>query len=84
VLSATSRQSFGHEQFGTIEGAKAMMDKPSKYPLRSLQSRTAARAMLERLKVEEEKNAIAVTVEFIGLAEGNRSLKFYTTGRSKK
>jgi hypothetical protein len=39
---------------------------PSDYQLGSIQSRIAARAILERIRLDQEKNAIIVTVEHVG------------------
>jgi len=43
-----------------------MTGNPADYPLGSIQSRIAARAILERIRVGQEKNAIIVTIEHIG------------------
>jgi hypothetical protein len=61
-----------------------MMGKPSNYPLRSLESRTAARAMADRIKAEREKSAIIVSVEFIGQAMKNHVFKAYPTDQRGK
>ena len=61
-----------------------MNDKPGNYPLRSLASRTAARALLDRIKAEKEKKVIFVSVECIGHEEKNHSFKVYPTHQSRK
>jgi hypothetical protein len=43
-----------------------MTGKPGDYQLGSIQSRIAARAILECTRVDQEKNAIIVKVEHIG------------------
>jgi hypothetical protein len=43
-----------------------MTRNPADHQLGSIQSRIAARAIWERIRVEQEKNAIIVTVEHIG------------------
>jgi hypothetical protein len=43
-----------------------MIDTPGNYQLGSIESRTAARAMLERIQTSQQKNAIVVRVEYIG------------------
>lgn len=43
-----------------------MTGRPGDYRLGSIHSRIAARAILERIRVEQEKNAIIVMVEHIG------------------
>jgi hypothetical protein len=43
-----------------------MTRNPADYQLGSIQSRIAARAVLGRIRAEQEKNAIIVTVEHIG------------------
>jgi hypothetical protein len=43
-----------------------MTGRPGDYQLGSIQSRIAARAILERIRVEQEKNAIIVMIEHIG------------------
>jgi hypothetical protein len=45
---------------------ETITEKPGDYRLGSIQSRIAARAILERIRVEQEKNAIIVMVEHIG------------------
>jgi hypothetical protein len=43
-----------------------MIDRPGNYQLGSIESRTAARAMLERIQTSQQKNAIVVRIEHIG------------------
>jgi hypothetical protein len=43
-----------------------MIEKPSSYVLGSLESRTAAKTMLERRRRDQEKNVILVRIEHIG------------------
>jgi|HubBroStandDraft_4_1064222.scaffolds.fasta_scaffold487713_2 hypothetical protein len=43
-----------------------MTGKPGNYALGSIESRTAARAMLERIRSDREENAIIVRIEHIG------------------
>lgn len=43
-----------------------MIDKPGNYALGSIESRIAARAMSERIRADQEKNVILVTIEHIG------------------
>jgi hypothetical protein len=43
-----------------------MIDRPGNYRLGSIESRTAARAMLERIQTSQQKNAIVVRIEHIG------------------
>jgi len=43
-----------------------MIDKPGNYQLGSVESRTAARAMLERIQTSQQKNGIVVRIEHIG------------------
>jgi hypothetical protein len=43
-----------------------MINKPGNYQLGSIESRTAARAMLERIQTSQKKNAIVVRIEHIG------------------
>lgn len=43
-----------------------MIDKPGNHQLGSIESRTAARAMLERIRTSQEKNVIVVRIEHIG------------------
>jgi hypothetical protein len=46
--------------------ADHMIEKPDSYMLGSLESRTAARTMLERIRTNQKKNAILVRIEHIG------------------
>ena len=43
-----------------------MTGRPSDYQLGSIQSRIAARAILGRIRADQERNAIIVIVEHIG------------------
>jgi hypothetical protein len=43
-----------------------MIDRPGNYQRGSIESRTAARAMLERIQTSRQKNAIVVRIEHIG------------------
>jgi hypothetical protein len=43
-----------------------MTGEPGDYQLGSIQSRIAARAILERIRADQVKNAIIVTVEHVG------------------
>jgi hypothetical protein len=43
-----------------------VIEKLGSYALGSLESRTAARTMLERIRTEKEKNVILVRIEHIG------------------
>ena len=43
-----------------------MINKPGNYQLGSIESRTAARAMLECIQTRQKKNAIVVRIEHIG------------------
>jgi hypothetical protein len=43
-----------------------VIEKPGFYALRSLESRTAARMMLERTRINQQKNIILVKIEHIG------------------
>jgi hypothetical protein len=45
--------------------------RPSDHQLGSIQSRIAARAILERIRFDQEMNATIVTVEHIGHAVGD-------------
>jgi hypothetical protein len=52
-------------------------NKPGDYTLGSLESRVAARAMLERIEAERKKDLEVVKIEFIGLPEGDQILEYY-------
>lgn len=54
-----------------------MIGKPGDYAPGSLESRAAARALLERLQTEREENVILVRIEHIGDEGANRTLKVY-------
>ena len=54
-----------------------MIDKPGEYALGSLESRAAARAMLDRVQTAREENVIIVRVEHIGDEGANSTLKVY-------
>jgi hypothetical protein len=56
-----------------------MIDKPSDYPLGSLESRIAARTMFERIQAEREKNVIRITVVHIGQDKPNETIEVYGT-----
>ena len=43
-----------------------MIDRPGNSELGSIESRTAARAMLERIQTSRQKNAIVVRIEHVG------------------
>lgn len=43
-----------------------MINKPGNYELGSIESRTAARAMMERIQTARKKNVILVRIEHIG------------------
>jgi len=43
-----------------------MTGNPADYQIGSIQSRIAARAIIERIQLERERNAIIVTIEHIG------------------
>jgi hypothetical protein len=43
-----------------------MIEKPGVYALGSLESRIAARTMLERIRTDQEKSVILVRIEHIG------------------
>jgi hypothetical protein len=51
--------------------------RPENAPLGSPESRVAARAMLERIRVERMKNVIRVTVVHIGSKEADRTFEVY-------
>ena len=52
-----------------------MKDKPADYALGSLESRTAARTMLERIGAHEKQNVIRVRIECIGGQEATRTFE---------
>ena len=52
-------------------------NKPGDYALGSLESRIAARAMLERIEADRKKDLNLVKIEFIGFGVGDRILEFY-------
>jgi hypothetical protein len=54
-----------------------MTAKPGDYALGSLESRTAARTMLERIQTDRKKNVVDVIVECIGNEEANRTFEVY-------
>jgi hypothetical protein len=43
-----------------------LIDKPGDYALGSLESRTAARTVLERTRADKERTVIVVRIELIG------------------
>jgi hypothetical protein len=43
-----------------------MIEKPASYALESLESRTAARTILERMRADQKKTIILVRIEHIG------------------
>jgi hypothetical protein len=43
-----------------------MIGKPGNYVLGSIESRIAARAMSKRIRADQEKNVILITIEHIG------------------
>jgi len=51
---------------GRVVGRCAVINKPGNYQLGSIESRTAARTLLERIRTSQEKNVIAVRIEHIG------------------
>ena|ERR1700691_559985 len=54
------------DQVGTLGSVTNMIDKTSVNALGSLESRIAARTMLERARTNQEKTIILVTIEHIG------------------
>ena len=52
-------------------------NKPSDYALGSLESRIAARVMLERIEAERKKDLNLVKIEFIGFGVGDRTFEVY-------
>ena len=52
-------------------------NKPGDYALGSLESRIAARAMLERIEADRKKDLNLVKIEFIGFGVADRILEFY-------
>jgi hypothetical protein len=58
-----------------------MTGNPADYALGSLESRTAARTMLEHIQTDRKKNAIHVRIEFIGNEEANRTFEVYGLNR---
>jgi hypothetical protein len=54
-----------------------MTGKSGDYALGSLESRTAARAMLGRIQTDRKKNFINVIIECIGNEEANRTFEVY-------
>jgi len=52
-------------------------NKPGDYALGSLESRIAARAMLERIEADRKKDLTLVKIEFIGFGKADRTLEFY-------
>jgi hypothetical protein len=53
------------------------MIKPGAHTLGSIESRIAARMMLERLDDERKKNLTHVKIEFLGLRDGDQTLEFF-------
>jgi hypothetical protein len=43
-----------------------MIDRPGNYQLGSIESRTAARAMLDRIQTRQKNNVVVVRIEHIG------------------
>lgn len=43
-----------------------MIEKPGAYPMGSLESRSAARTILERMRTDQRKTIILVRIEHIG------------------
>jgi hypothetical protein len=54
-----------------------MTGKPGNYELRSLESRIAARTMLERIRADRKKDVIHVIIECIGHEESNRTFEVW-------
>jgi len=54
-----------------------LTNKPGDYTLGSLESRIAARAMLDRIQADRKKDLNFVKIEFIGFGVGDRTLEFY-------
>lgn len=50
---------------------------PQHFPLGSVESRAAARAMLRRIQADREKPVMLVTVEHIGSTEPNQTIEVY-------
>jgi hypothetical protein len=59
-------------------------NKPGDYALGSLESRVAARAVLERIEADREKNFDVIKIEFIGFGVGDRTLEFYEPKKDGK
>ena len=58
-------------------------NKPGDFVLGSLESRVAARAMLELIKGERKKDLDLVKIEFRGLPGGDRILEYYTPKKDR-
>jgi len=54
-----------------------IVPRPENFPLGSLESRAAARAMLKRIQAVREKPVMVVTVEHIGSTEPNQTIEVY-------
>jgi hypothetical protein len=70
-MSETQRSQQGSDgasadQVRNAERADSMIEKPSSYVLGSLESRIAARTMLERTRTEQRETIILVRIEHIG------------------
>jgi hypothetical protein len=52
-------------------------NKPGDHALGSLESRVAARAMLERIEANRLKDLNLVKIEFIGFGVGDRTFEVY-------
>lgn len=58
-------------------------NKPGDYTLGSLESRVAARAMLERIEADRKKDLDLIKIEFIGLPGGDQVLEYYTSKKDR-
>jgi hypothetical protein len=56
----------GAFQVGTVGRDSEIIDRPGNHQLGSIESRTAARAMLERIRTSQKRKVIVDRIEHIG------------------